>query len=941
MTVTQALRKPGSWGFKLSAGTPRDVLDRIDRFGHIAISMGRVDCRVDGDGLLRSARYVGVVRSVKKADERSGATSSLGGAGMEIWLGDGKTGSVFENATVFSSGGWVSTIQALLPASGAVVEGTIHPVIGVYSGQHQWQDPRTAIDYVCDTFTTDADDPVDWRVNGDGTLDAGYASDLFVTDPVCLVVRRDEGGVDMTRRGLGGTAALTADTEDFATRAVVLASGNGRSVATGAADLAPGLNPYKDVHGNAVAITKLVSESRTEAIAAGARAQLALDQSSTPHTALTLSTSEYDVRGSVSVGDWLYAYNPHVGLVGADGDPEIVFRGQRLRPQRLRLVEMTWPVAEGMSVAYRDGDGGWVDLTEYVQWENGSTTLVVGDTTRLLSAVGEQVGSRPVADTSVPAAPTFVLPFRQAVYQSAASGVTKAQVQVEWTKPANTDGTLVLDGDRYEIQYRTGSTPIWPSTHGQMSAYTHGQLAAGTHAQPITYQAGPWQSAWTQWDDTDQLLQELTPGVPYDIRIRAYDQANPANVSAWSATTTVQTVGDTIAPATPAPPSVAASRIAVQITHELGRSDGGTYNLDADLHHLEIHAQYAPSFFPDESTRIGKLLATNGMMLAGIPAVGTFPVEFTDDVYIKVIAVDEAGNQSSPSEAAQSSVLLIDDAHISDLTVTKVTAGTINAAWILAGSIKTGTTGARMEADADGLRLYNASNVETVNLDADTGNAEITGMFQSGTSGRRVVINPGATTVPEIWFYPTTSATRHAYINSLGTDDEVWLGMNSGPTADSGGNQTTLVLAPTFGIVEYNAEGMAGGPLGSRRGGWMLVNDFESYLGWTDDSTGTDWYHRIDSAGSHTFRGRFGKTATLGSRSALHVDQVSGSGTSMSYSYGTTYVTTPLPFIEIQGTSGSPPTASSHAVTARSATGFSIQYPAGNCDVFVWAIRYG
>lgn len=910
MTVTQALRKPGSWGLKLGADTPRHVLDRIDRFGHVAISMGRVDCRVDGDGLLRSARYVGVVRSVKLADEDSGATSSIGGAGMEIWLGDGKSGSVYENATTFASGGFVSTIQALLPASGAVVEGTIHSVTGIYSGTHQWQDPRTAIDYVTDTFTTDPVDPVDWRVNGDGTLDAGHASDLFVTDPVCLVVRRDRGGVDMTRRGLGGAAALTADVEDFATRAVVLASGNGRSVATGAADLAPGLNPYKDLHGNPVAITKLVSESRTAATAADARAQLALDQSSTPHTALTLSTSEYDVRGSVAVGDWLHAYNPHVGLVGVDGDPEVVFRGERLRPRKLRLVEMTWPIARGMSVAYRDGDGDWVDLTEYVQWENGSTTLVVGDTTRLLSAVGEQVGSRPVADTSVPAAPGFVLPFRQAVYQSAASGVTKAQVQVEWTKPSNTDGTLVIDGDRYEIQYRTGSTPVFPSTHGQMSAYTHGQLAAGTHGQPITYEAGPWQSAWTQWDDTDQLLQELTPGVPYDIRIRAYDNADPANVSTWSATTTVQTVGDTLAPATPAPPSVAASRIAVQITHELGRSDGGTFNLDADLHHLEIHAQYTPSFFPDETTRIGKLLATNGMMLAEIPAVGTFPVEFVDDVYIKVIAVDEAGNQSSPSEAAQSSVLLIDDAHISDLTVSKVTAGTIQAAWILAGSIKTATSGARMEADAAGLRLYDPSGTNTVNLNANTGEGVFTGEVRTGTSGQRVVLDPSNTFGnPSVRMYDN-STTNYVELAAFDSNFEVQARRVS-DDATNGGR--------IFFDLASDGSGSA-------------------YLGMQNPSV--DWYHQVASNGAHRFKGLFGRVATLGGLGALHIDQVGGSGSSLSYSYGATYATTPLPFVEIQGTSGSPPTASSHAVTARSATGFSIQYPAGNCDVFVWAIRH-
>lgn len=906
MTVTQTLRKPGRWGFKLAASTPRYVLDRLRPLGHVAISAGWQDARVADDSLLRSARYVGVVRSSQIADDGSGASSSLGGAGMATWL----DGEVFENTSPGASGGgFASTAAALLPPSGAVVAGTIHSVTGpAYTGQYLWQTSRQALDYLCDTYTSDSSDPVDWRVNGDGTLDAGLASDLFVTDPVCVVVRRDEGGVDMRRRGLGATAQFTVDVEDYATRAVVLASGNGRSVATGAADLAPGLNPYRDVHGNTVSITRLVSESRTSAASADARAQLALAEASTPHTGLSLSTSEYDVEGSVAPGDWVGVFNPQIGLVGTDGDPEVQFRGRLLRPRRLRLVEITWPVARSMSVAYRDADGAWIDLTDYVEWENGSTTLVVGDSSRLLSSTGEQVGSRPVADTSVPAAPTFSLPFVQAVYQSASSGITKAQVQVRWTKPLNTDGTLVLDGDRYEIQYRTGSTPIFPSTHGQMSAYTHGELAAGTHAQPITYEPGPWQSAYAQWDDTDQLLQELTPGVPYDIRIRAYDNASPANVSVWSATTTVQTVGDTIAPSTPAPPEVAASRISVQVIHQLGRADGGTYNLDPDLHHLEIHAQYTPHYTPDDTTRIGKLLANNGMMLGEIPAVGTFPVEDTSDVYVKVVAVDEAGNKSNPSTAAQSSVLLIDDAHISDLTVSKVTAGTITAAWILAGSIKTATSGARMEADAAGLRLYNSSNTNTVNLNASTGDATITGRLQSGTSGQRVVITPPLdafnTVIGRIDWY----------------DDAV----------------TDHITAVMFGgnfLLQRET------PSRSSNGGFIQFQSGASFYGYRSGSV--EAYHSVNSDGGHGFKGYFSKTLTIGGQGALHVDQVSGSGTSMSYSYGATYATTPLPFVEIQGTSGSPPTASSHAVTARSTTGFSIQYPAGNCDVFIWAIRFG
>lgn len=916
MTVNEVVMKLGRWGFKLKPETPRDVLDAIDYFGHIAISTGRVDPRVARDSLLRSARYVGVVRVRQLADADSGAESTLGGPGMAMWLGDeDKKGSVLENATTFASGSFTSTVRALLPTSGAVTEGTLHSVTGAYTNTHVYQDPRTAIDYVCSTFTSDSADPVEWRVNGDGTLDAGKVSQLYVTTPKCAILKRS-AGADMSVRALPGKASTSRDVDDFTTRVVLLASGTGGSVATGSADISPGLNGYKDIHGNTVAMTRLVSESSTSSGNAAGRAQLALSQFTAPRTQLTLSTADYDVKGDVAVGDAVWVWSPDVGL--EDLNNELQHRGRRLNPVKLRLTEMTWPVVEGMSVAYRDKNGRWYDLTDYVKVESGTTSLVVGGYDRsLTNSGGEPVGSRPVPDTSVPAAPTFVTPFVQAVYQSNISGITKAQVQVKWVKPNNTDGTLVLDGDHYEIQYRTGSTPIFPSTHGQMSAYTHGQLAAGTHAQPITYEAGPWQSAYANFDDTSQLIQELTPGVPYDLRIRAFDNATPPNVSDWSSTTTIQTNGDTIAPSTPAAPVVAASRIAVQITHTLGRSDGGEWNLEADLNHLEIHAQYTPSYFPDDTTRIGKLVANNGMMLGEIPAVGTFPVEFTEDVYIKVVAVDDAGNRSSPSVAAQSTVLLIDDAHISDLTVSKVTAGTITTTWLNGGKIWSGVeNGARIQLVPTGLEAYNSANQKTVDISAANGSVTLTGKLQTGFSGDRVIVDPaapsaGGGTVPAVSWYqgsnPQYGRTRYA------NNELAMASLNASDHTTEGG------------YLLFNMPGLGNG---------------SAYLGFLSTTTGAWAYHQIGSSGAHRFRGHFGQVFTDGGQSALYIDQIGGSGTSQSFTYGPTMATTPLPFVEIQGTSGSPPTASSHAVTARSATGASIQYPAGNCDIFIWAIRY-
>lgn len=75
----------------------------------------------------------------------------------------------------------------------------------------------------------------------------------------------------------------------------------------------------------------------------------------------------------------------------------------------------------------------------------------------------------------------------------------------------------------------------------------------------------------------------------------------------------------------------------------------------------------------------------------------------------------------------------IDGSEIASLAVDQLTAGTLRSAVILGGSIKTGLTGARVEQDASGIRLYDAGNVLKVNLDATTGNGTFTGTVSAST----------------------------------------------------------------------------------------------------------------------------------------------------------------------------------------------------------------
>lgn len=742
MTVTEIKQATGSWELRLRSKTPRAILEQLTYFGHIAVLPGRIDPTQFGDNLLRTARYVGVYRNRDAQDE-----FTLKGVGMAFWLGDedGK-GDIFESPVNLVAQTFAASIPALLPPGGAVLPGVINSVPGTYTGKHQWVTSRQALNYVTELFGAE------YRVNGDATLDAGTVAQLYVTTPRAILLPKGKSGRDLLRASLAGKASMGTDVEDYTTRVVVLAEGEGTNIATGSADAS--LVPYKDIRGNPMKSTRLVSESETAATNADARAQLALNQFSGKRYSISLSTEAFDIKGDLAVGDYVDVFDPVNGYV--DPTREVYWEGQPINPMALRCVEMSWPIPPEWTVAFRTVDGVWIDLSQYYAGETGETTLVVGDFNKSLTGIGsEDIGSRPNlpdapgADSTLPAAPTFG-DFDTGNYQSTEGTWTKAVILARWTQPLNQDGSTITDGDHYEVRYRVNAYLGYKVKWGELNAapYKWGEL--GKWGAPISgpiQSAGEWSTIYVGWDSTEYQIMELTPGVEYEFQVRAADQA--AHLSPWSASKFVMASGDLFEPSQPAAPAVASSRIAIQVVHTLGKSSGGTYNLEPDLSHLTVHIGNSADFTADDSNQVGKMLAAGGMITAQIPAVATFQVEQTSAVWVKVRAVDIAGNQSSASEGATATADLIDDAHISNLTVSKLTAGTMTAQIINAGQIVTATGGARMFIEGIGISTVNADNYVTTHLKADSSRYEFyepnysnavveVGITRDGNAGLRV-----------------------------------------------------------------------------------------------------------------------------------------------------------------------------------------------------------
>jgi hypothetical protein len=810
---------PGSWSVTLSPDTPRTIIDALQYYQHVVVSTGRHNPALEGPSLFTSGRFTGVITGLDFQTEDQGRGPVISGDCMATWLGNGsKVGPVIEgnntpgssgNGAIFTSAAYSSVVSTLVGVSSLKV-GTTYPMpsSATYTGTFIWSTVADALSSFATQITQGAlpTQIAEWRANNNATVDFGPVASLYRTTPIVAIIP-NAPGLDMSVRGLDGVAELIEDVKDYTTRVVVLASGSGASTAVGVANSADvGASvPYTDFYGNTVKMTRMISASGVSSVNATVSAQAALIPYTTPADQVRLSSSEYDIKGELQCGDYVWLYDPDAGFIDTTGGNEIVYRGQRINPTKQRVIQVDWPVTSDMTVAYRDGSGNWYDLTDYIQFEDGNTTnLTVGGYNRNLVSTTEPVGSRPIPDNTIPGVPVFGA-FSTTVYQGPSDGKTQAQIQVNWSTPANTDGTTMTDLDHYEIQYRPdlGIFAQNPSYNQlQSAAYTYNALAGlgGTYKQLIPQALANWKVTFVGGGVNTLLIQELTPGVEYDFQIRAVDTADPPNYGAWSATTTFQANVDTIPPPTPDAPTVASNMASVQVTWDCGTSDGGTYTQPVDLNHIEVHGSYDPLFTPTSGTKLGNVQANIGNITGQIPVVASFAIPPgqppAQNMYIKLIAVDTAGNKSNPSVSAGSTATLWSNAYITDLNVSKLTAGTITASIIMGGVIETAAAGQRVSMDSTGVHSYDSAG--NLVFDLNTATTSVTLAKISG--GNQIVIDCSGQ-YPTLRMYDVTGA-NNAFINTTS---------NNGNTAPMAITSGTYVNSGTTFADQLSVGGAAAG----------------------------------------------------------------------------------------------------------------------------------
>jgi hypothetical protein len=377
MSVAERLMGIGSWKVSLREDCPFSILKQIDldatMFGHIIITPTRIDpSNIDP---LTVSRYTGIVRAQPDSH-------TLAGPGLAAWLADeeGK-GAIWEGAITRTAGTfaqWLGDIRPNSLAAGTAyaVAGTLTHTIAPFSNRRQ------GLDFISDYFGTE------WKITPQGALEAGYQASLFVTTPTAVVTRRSTGN-ETGPVGLPATRLQVAkDAEDYGTRVVVLdAQDRGLNAANAA------ITPPKNLFGNTVSIIRIVTAPDATPANAAAVATMQAGRFDDINRTMTLGTDLYDIGSKVDVGDNLYVFDPANGL--SDFANQLEFRGETIFPKIIRVHGYTWPVRRGMGVYLRmpTTAGTIVDLSEWVDFEDGLTSVDVGSTPRSSSSNAQTVKS--------------------------------------------------------------------------------------------------------------------------------------------------------------------------------------------------------------------------------------------------------------------------------------------------------------------------------------------------------------------------------------------------------------------------------------------------------------------------------------------------------------------------------------------------------------------
>jgi len=392
MTVQHVREALGTWDINLDATTPRRILDLLDLdvygYSHLVITPLHINTNVlTGTGLLDLARYTGVYRKNNLASRREGEPVQIEGVHLAVLLGDeeGKGDNFAVGVDItnrpFRDASNTSYITAVLSRGNGLTTGSVDSAASPSrTGRVNAGDTaRQLLDYACSTFSKE------WRVNPNGTLDAAAKATIYPTTVTPTVAfLPEDGGRDGAITGIEANVyRLDSDVEDYSSAVTVRATSTN---ALGSASI--GVNPYVGWSGAALTIRRAIDSQLAFSTTSAdnvAATQLARFDETRRHVRIT--TSIYDVENFVGPGDGIFVFDPDQDLY--DLTRQVFYRGRIIFPLIMRVEAIRWPVQQGMGVYLRYWTGStfaFLDLTDWVLWEDRDAELDIGDIYRTLGS---------------------------------------------------------------------------------------------------------------------------------------------------------------------------------------------------------------------------------------------------------------------------------------------------------------------------------------------------------------------------------------------------------------------------------------------------------------------------------------------------------------------------------------------------------------------------
>jgi hypothetical protein len=396
--ITEILMRPGGWQMSLRPDTPQSVADAVrDALATYDSTNERWTSVMDGQIVvfdtdvatpsLARARYTGILEAQTDA-------LSFSGPGLAALLAtDDGIGFTYSPTT-----GSTTSVQSLLEAidvfdfdgGNGLTAGTDFAAAGATSAVDDGTpSPMTARERI-DGFAKIYDQ--EWRVNPDGTIDAGAPDDgLFVTTPTVLVDAKPGGQFGSIRRINGTATSAVIDGSQVTSRTVAYpANASSPGTASAAGTVARGLD------GAAWKRYRVIDapEENEENGTAADLAQSTQNLFEYPRSSFSVTSGDAHVRRFVEPGDTVYVYFPEGGIKSTN---VVSVGAQTVRPQKVRVHEIDWGVHEGHGVWLRRHNGStetWLRLTPYVQFADSTSAWKVGTARGVLDNVALSGGVR-------------------------------------------------------------------------------------------------------------------------------------------------------------------------------------------------------------------------------------------------------------------------------------------------------------------------------------------------------------------------------------------------------------------------------------------------------------------------------------------------------------------------------------------------------------------